>query len=283
MILNPPFSNKQVHAGEPVTAQAWNEIVVAIGTISAFLESSVAASLKVQVQVQVPAPNVDLSGVRLMAPSSTGILSTVRVTATSSTGVSTEAVRPVFPDMTHTFQGLPLGSYTIRAEAPGFDPATKTVAVTAAGAAQTETINLPQHGSFMPLLFGKTLAEALALLGPMAIAVDEIRDVTGVSVPAMQPGSAFTREFVLMQVPAAGVPVAPGEFAKLLISAALRPETMIEMPSLLGLTLSEANQALEAVGLKLGRVATVGRQVAQTQSTNPVGSGGGTGTPLPNA
>jgi len=256
MILNPPFIKTNVHAGEPVTAQAWNDIVNAIGAISDFIETSAASSVK----VQVAGPNLDVS--------------TVRVTATQG-GISFDAVRPVPPDTLHIFHGLPAGNYTLRAEAPGFDPATINLAIPAGGVTQTQNIALTKHGSFMPLLFGRPLTTALSQLTSLSIAVSQVIDVTGTQVPPASPGTDFGAELVLMQYPPSGIAVAPGESAQLLISAVRKTEPTVEMPSLLGLTLAEANKALEAAGLKVGRVTTLTSSPA-TQPKGP-GPGGGVG------
>ena len=67
------------------------------------------------------------------------------------------------------------------------------------------------------------------------------------------PGSAYSQSLVLLQIPPQGVPLAPGQAAQLVISAALQAEASIEMPSLAGLTFAEASKALEALGLKVGK------------------------------
>jgi hypothetical protein len=235
MILDPPFIKKTVLAGDPVTAQAWNDIVNAISAVYNHIEASEAASVK----VQIANAGIDLSS--------------VRVTATRDDGISTEAVRPVPPSTLHTFPGLAPGSYTIRAEAPGFTAATAAVVVASNGVLDTQNITLTKLGSFMPMTFGMTLTNALAQLATLSIAVSNVVDVTGTAVPVASPGAAYGEALVLMQFPAAGVPVSPGESAQLVISAALTAEASIEMPSLTGLTLAEASKALEALGLKVGK------------------------------
>ena len=235
MILNPPFIKKTVLAGDPVTAQAWNDIVNAMSAVYNHIEASEASSVKVQI-------------------ANTGIdLDSVRVTATRDNGISTEAVRPVPPSTMHTFAGLAPGSYLIRAEAPGFTAASVSVVVAGSGQLDTQIITLTKLGSFMPLTFGMTLTTALAKLSALSIAVSNVVDVTGTAVPVANPGAAYGESLVLMQFPAAGLPVAPGESVQLVISAALTAEASIEMPSLTGLTLAEAGKALEALGLKVGK------------------------------
>ncbi|MFM2055978.1 MAG: hypothetical protein RLY71_363 [Pseudomonadota bacterium] len=238
MKLEPPFIKTTVQAGDPLTAQAWNDVVSAVAALYAYIESTEAASVKVQI-------------------SNSGIeLGSVRVTATRDDGISSEAVRPIPPGTLHMFPGLRPGSYKVRAEAPGFDAATLDLVVPADGAVATQNIALVKKGAFMPAVFGQTLRQALDQLGGLSIAVNNILDVTGTSVPVANPGSQYTESIVLMQLPGAGLPVAPGEAAQLVISAALQAEASIEMPSLAGLTLAEASKALEAIGLKVGKAST---------------------------
>lgn len=259
MILNPPFTKTNVQAGDPLTAQAWNDVVDAVAAIYQHIETSGAANVK----VQVSGPNL--------------VLSTVRVTATRSDGVVMEAVRPV-TDTLHSFPGLPAGSYTIRAEAPGFEPATVNLAVSSTTPPATQNIALTRRGNFMPLLFGLRLSDALAQLGTLTIAVNNILDATGQSVPVANPGQTAGAAMVLSQFPAPGVPVAAGEFAQLLISASLTVQPTVSMPSLVGLTLAEATRALEAAGLRVGTTSTRGRG---GRTTGGGGAGGGTGGASP--
>lgn len=235
MKLNPPFIKKTVQPGDPLSAQAWNDVVVGVDTLFTFIEASEAASVKVQIANQ----GIDLTS--------------VRVTATRDDGISTEAVDPVADGTLHTFPGLRPGAYKLRAEAPGFQPASIDIVVPPDGVLPTQTITLLANGAFMPGLFGQELGASLAQLASLGIAVSNILDVTGTAVPVAAPGSAYTQSLVLMQLPAESLPVAPGQAAQLVISAALQAEASIEMPSLAGLTFAEASKALEALGLKVGK------------------------------
>ncbi len=260
MILNPPFTKTNVQPGDPMTAQAWNDVVNAVAAIYQHIETSGAAVVK----VQVSGPNLNPA--------------TARVTATRSDGVVIEAVRPV-TDTLHSFPGLSAGSYMIRAEAPGFEPTTTALAVDAATPPATQNIALTRRGNFMPFVFGQKLTDALAQLGSLTINVNQVLDVTGASVPVANPGPEFGGSLVLMQFPPPGVPVAAGEFAQLLISASLSVEASIEMPSLAGLTLLEATRALEAVGLKVGKT-TTRRPSTGGPAVGPIGGGIVVDTPI---
>src|SRR6185436_8576946 len=94
MQLN-PFIAKLVHPGEPLTAQAWNDLVNAIDDTHKFLEA-------------------------------TTHIVRVRIT---NTDLDPKAVRPIANDKHHVLAELEIGAYTIRAEAPGFADATATVTI----------------------------------------------------------------------------------------------------------------------------------------------------------
>lgn len=235
MIFNPPFIKKLASAGEPVTAQGWNDIVNGLGQVHTHLESTEATALK----VQVTTAGVDLSS--------------VRVTAVRDDGIAIDAVAPVPPGTAHMFAGLRPGAYALRVEAPGFNPATLNVT---APEAAVQNVALTANGAFMPQVFGQVLSDALATLAGRQIAVARILDVTGTDVPTANPGAQYASARVLMQVPYAGNPVPTGQSVQLVIAAALQAQSSVEIPPLTGLSLAEAQKALEGLGLVLGKVLT---------------------------
>jgi hypothetical protein len=229
-----PFTAREVRAGEPVTAQGWNDIVRAVADIRAFIEATTGARLEVRV-----AGAAGVAG--------------VRVSAIGADGAVTDAAAPVPPGEGHTLMDLLPGAYTVRAEAPGF--ATTTAAVTVPSAAPVP-LTLVRSQPAMPAMFGLTLDQALAALRSAAIVPSRVVDITGRDVPPANPGAAFGAAIVLMQLPDAGAPVAAESGAQLVVSAALEVEATVEMPSLAGLTLTEARRVLDDLGLVLGRVQT---------------------------
>ncbi len=235
MIFDPPFVKKTVNPGEPLTAQAWNDIVTAISQVHLHLENTEATALR----VQVSAAGADLAG--------------VRVTALRDDGVAIDAVAPVAPSTQHVFAGLRAGSYQLRVEAPGFQVATANVTTPDAA---VQNIALTAAGGFMPALFGLELQQALGQLIDAQIAVERVLDVTGTDVPPANPGAAYNSSRVLMQLPPAGAPVPTGQGVQLVIAALLQAQASVEIPSLTGLSLPEAQKALESLGLVLGKVVT---------------------------
>jgi hypothetical protein len=228
------FIAKTVTPGEPLTAQAWNEIVAAVAALNHHILSTEASSIRVQIA------NAGL------APGQT------RVTAVPQDGAQAfEAVRPIPPGTEHVFAGLRPGVYTVRAEAPGFDAATATVTVPAA---EPVSLTLVPRGGLMPALFGRPLSQALSDLKSLGIAVSRVLDIAGREVAPANPGAEYADAPVLVQIPAPGQPVPPESSAQLAVAAALQVEPSIEVPSLTGLSLEEAKKALEAAGLVLGKV-----------------------------
>lgn len=228
-----PYVPKEVKAGEPVTAQGWNEIVKAVVAITQNLETSEATSLRVNVT------NADADPLQ------------TRVTAERDDGLTAEAVAPVAPSGTFMFSMLKPGAYTIRASAPGFEAASAPITIPSSA-----TLNLTMKAAAvkMPAIFGLTLPAALVTLKTANINVARVVDVAGRDVAPANPGTEYNSAPVLLQLPSAGEFVTPSMTAQLVVAAALVTEASVEMPSLLGLTQTEAQKALENIGLVLGRV-----------------------------
>jgi hypothetical protein len=231
----PPFVAREVRAGEPVTAQGWNDIVRAVVDLRAFIEATSGSTL----EVRVAGTELDLA--------------VLRVSAIAVDGGVTDAVAPVPPGEGFTFVDLRPGAYTIRASAPGFTPATAAATVPATSPV---TVSLARSAPPMPAVFGQTLEQALAALRTAGIVPSRVVDITGREVPPANPSAEFGASLVLVQVPDPGVPVATNVGAQLVVSAALEVEPTIEMPSLAGLTLVEARRVLDELGLVLGNVQT---------------------------
>lgn len=233
-----PFVAKLVNPGEPLTAQAWNDLVNAVDDTHKFLEATTHV-----VRVRITNNDVDPK--------------TVRVTASRSDGPPVEAVRPIAQDNHHVLSELEVGAYTIRAECAGFNDAIQTVQIGLGQGDQELTMQLAPARPIMPLLFGKTLADALTLTAQLGIAVNRVLDFLGTDIPPGNTGARAAESLVLLQQPPAGQPVDPSLAAQLVIAVPPEIEQAIEVPSLVGLTESEARKTLEQLGLVLGRVNTV--------------------------
>ncbi len=229
-----PFIKKTVKPGEPLTAQAWNDLVEGLDAAHQFLRASMH-----MVRVRITNPGLDPE--------------VVRVTASRADGAPLEAVRPIPPGTDHVLSRLETGAWTVTAEAPGYQAATTPVTVTDAGETSIE-MALQLVSAFMPDLFGAPLATARAALAAVGIALLRLLDFNGRELPPQSPGTENDSAPVLVQWPPAGAPLPPGGGARLVIAVPVQVEPAVEVPAIAGLTQQEAQKALEAIGLVLGKV-----------------------------
>lgn len=229
------FTAKQVTPGEPITSEAWNELVSGISELNKFVLANQSTALKVKMS------NVDI------------FLDTVRITALRSDGWLAQAVAPVNGDGAFVFASLPPGSYKVEASAAGYKSASKNVTIPTEDALE---LALEQSGAFMPNLIGVELATGLAVLNDLDVTVGRLIDVVGRELPPAKPTSEYANQPIVMQLPDPGDAVPPEGRVQIVVSAALQVDDSVEIPSLTGLTLTEARRALEAIGLRLGNVET---------------------------
>ncbi len=230
------FVARQVIPGEPLTAQAWNELVEGLSSVYQYLQAT-----RDVVKVQIT--NTDLDPKQ------------VRVAATRADAPPVEAVRPVQAGDLHVLSGLETGSYTVQAEADGWKTAQKTVEV-GAGPAPVVTFALERIRVAAPRVFGVELRAALSTLGAAGIPVTRVVDVAGKDQPPANPDADARTSLVLLQLPDAGELVDPAVGIQLVIAGKLEPDSVI-MPNLDGKTLGQARKILEDLGLVLGTTETL--------------------------
>lgn len=232
-----PFLKKTVEPGEPLTAQAWNDVLDAVDGAYQFLQSAMHT-----VRVTITNPDLDPEQ--------------VRVTASQAAGAPVEAVRPIPPGKDHLLSRLEPGAWTVTAEAHGYSPATAPVTVGDAGETPVQ-IALQQVGAFMPDFFGATLAAARTALAQAGIPLVRVLDFNGRELPPSATDN--DDQPVLVQWPPPDVALPPSGGARLVIAVPVQIEPAVAVPSLTSLTQQEAQKALEAVGLTLGKVSFVQR------------------------
>lgn len=232
-----PLTVAPAMPGQPITSQAWNDVVESLSEVIALLNAQAGQSLRVVVNN----PSADPDEIRVSA------------IAEGAQGAVIDAAAPVPPDAAFTLTGLPPGNYTIRVAAPGFTPA--TVMTTLPGATEIQA-TMTRKAPAMPDIFGEKLTAALSTLSTAGVVVSRIVDITGRDIAPANPPAAFANSQVLAHLPAAGEPVTPAKGAQLVVSAALEVEPSVVVPSLAGLTLTEARRVLENLGLVLGDVDT---------------------------
>ena len=236
-MLLEPLNVEPVHPGQPITAQAWNEIVTNLAAVIGELNSLAGQSLRVTVNN----PSIGPEEIRVSA------------IAEGAQGAVFAAAAPVAPDTAFTLTGLPPGNYTVRAVAPGFAAATVSTALPGTG---TVEITMERTAPRMPDVFALTLSQALSTLNTAGVVVQRGVDITGRDIAPANPGPEFLDSQVLVHLPAVGEPAPATSGAQLVISAALEVEPTVVMPSLAGLTLTEARRVIEDLGLVLGEVRT---------------------------
>lgn len=232
-----PFVRTLVRPGQPLTAQAWNDIVDGIDAAHQFLRASLHT-----VRVRIINAEVDARE--------------VRVVASRNDAPPVEAVRPITPNGEHVLSRLEAGAWTITASAAGFRPASTPVTIADAGETSIQ-LALEASARVMPDLFGLRLDAAIQVLGNQGIPFSRLLDFEGTDYAPANPGNEQLGQPVLAQSPSPGTLVEASreaQGASLVIAVPARLESVAEVPSLAGLTQAEARQVLEKLGLRLGKV-----------------------------
>jgi PASTA domain len=237
-LVKPPLVDAQ--PGQPITAQGWNVIVDGLGALYDAVLALAGSTLSVT--VLDPSGN-NFADAQVFAVPASG--QTAPVTAL-----------PPYPGVTtYTLSGLSAGNWSILVIADGFvAPATP---VTIPGQAP---VTIPLQGAVvMPDLYTVAAQDAVTTLSGLTITVDVILDVTGTQIPTVNMPPVSQNAPVLMQQPPAGTILDPNlQHARLLIAAALLPEPIVTMPSLIGLSYDEAAAVLNRLGLIVGTTTVEG-------------------------
>jgi beta-lactam-binding protein with PASTA domain len=167
-----------------------------------------------------------------------------------------EGVRPTDAGGAHTITGLEAGTWSIVATAIGFRTQTATVTIVDEGATDLQ-LNLEVSARVMPDLFGLDLNAALARLQSAGIPLTRLLDFEGTDYAPANPGREELTQPVLAQSPVAGALLdnaAASRGAAAVIAVPAQLESVVEVPSLAGLTQDEAKRVLENLGLRVGKV-----------------------------
>ena len=225
------FNGVQVNPGDPLTAQAWNEIVTALGEVYAEL------TLRRALAVQITNDEVDTS--------------TARVLATSAEYPPIEAIRPVDPDGAHTLVGLHPGEWTIAVTAPGFALTTPEVVNIEAQTDPTPLdVTLDPTDPLMPSVFGENLADAMQMLDDASVFVERVYDVTGQGFFPTQAVNDFPNAVVLFHDPPAGTVMDSGMRAGLVVGASVpgAPSLNVLVNQVLPSTTVTVGQPIQILG-----------------------------------
>jgi hypothetical protein len=232
-LVKPPLVN--VQPGQPITAQGWNAVVDGLSTLYDAVLAIGSGTLEVSVQANgQPVPNATV----IAEPVGEG---------QPVLGLPLFGTRTIY-----LVTGVSDGAWRVHVSAPGF---TTQVLDTNVPQASPLVVNLALAGVAVPDLFGQPLQGALNTIRTANLDVELLIDALGREVSRTQPAAEYQNSPVLVQLPAPGTVIDPATTRlRLVVAAALREEPIVTLPSLIGLTQAEAARALEAVGLKLGKV-----------------------------
>ena len=230
-LVKPPLAT--VSPGEPVTAQGWNALIEGLSTLYDAVIALGGESLDVAVA------------------EGTNVLSNAIVVAEPlGNGQPVRALPPFGPRTTHLLVGLTDGPWRIHIGLDGFNGETREVTLPHPGALE---VGLTRAGVVVPDLFSVGARNALDQLRALGIDADLLLDTTGREISRAALPAESVDSPILFQLPAAGavVPTGTGR-VKLVVASALRRDPVVTMPSLIGLTLREAQEVLDRLGLRVG-------------------------------
>ena len=234
-IQPPPLINAT--PGDPITSEAWNNIIASIKALYEVHNQS-AAQLTITV--------VD--------DKDNSVIKNAVITLVS------EKIPPV----TAGFAGADIQKYLVKDIAPGtyklfveaanYADETRELIVPEKEETVKITIEMTKTANEKPIgnFFGVSLAAADEAIKKAGFLLNRIIDSHGEELSLADINDQGAKVKVLNQVPAAGVEHTVGGAVALLVSAIPVVEQRVKVPDLQGLTLNEARVALEDLGLVLG-------------------------------
>lgn len=235
MLTHPPLID--AHPGDPITSEAWNNLVQSIKTLYDALNKPQGTLLIKATDKATGAPLSD-AFVSLIAKEG---------------GASYSASFVGGPVKAYVVSGVPEGAYSLVIEAPGFSPDTRDLEVAGADAAQEIAVQMVRTLVTVPMpnLFGLRVNEAQLALAAASLNIGRIVDSHGNDIPPAAVPAELLPSLVLNQVPPPGFDADPKVPVSLHISAKVEVKLPVKVPNLTGMSYAEASAALEAVGLKL--------------------------------
>jgi hypothetical protein len=221
-----------VSPGEPLTAQAWNALVTGLTGLYDAVIALGGGTLEVEV---TGAPAADITV----------------VAEPLGEGRATEALPPFGTRTRHLLVGLTDGPWRVHVRAPGRTTQQREVTMPVA---DPLSVALTVDGVVVPDFFGQPARSVLDQLRSLGIDADALIDTTGREVSRAALPPEYVDSPILLQLPEAGVVVPAGSGrVRLVVASALRRDPVVTMPSLVGLSLTEAKQVLDRLGLVLGQ------------------------------
>ena len=220
-----------VNPGDPLTAQGWNAVVDGIDGLYDAVIALGGGALDVDVTGPVPG-----SAVVIAEPLGQGQVS--------------QALPPFGTRTRYLLTGLTDGPWRVHVSSLGY--VTQHIDVTMPQL-DPLAVQLAADGVVVPDLFGVTAQQALTELATANLVADALVDTTGRDVSRTALPPEYVDSPILFQLPMAGTVLPSGSGrVRLVVASALRRDPVVTMPSLVGLTLAEAQQVLDRLGLVLG-------------------------------
>jgi len=241
MALTSPLLLKAT-PGDPITSEAWNNLVDSIEQL--YREHNrTQATLTIAVR----------------EGNGKEVVSSARVTLVGNKVASRLALYLGADVRRYIVSDLPAGNYRVVVEAPGFDNEERKLVIAEGSAPQSLDIALTRTEvqARVPMVFGDNLLAAEKKLKKAGFVVVRVIDSQGREITADDKVAIGAKAKVLNQVPEADVLYAVGGSVALSVSARPVVEERVSVPVLLGLSLNQAKEVLQANNLVLGDIETV--------------------------
>jgi hypothetical protein len=236
MSLTPP-PLARVNPGDPIASQQWNFIVDGIKALYDAYNKSLGT---LDATVKDKATGNPIPSALVSVIPGQGTPATPRVAPFVGGSVNR-----------YHLDQLAAGAYTVVVQAIGFGDETRAVTIDDAGAPITLTVEMTAALIAVPVLYGKTLTDAIIQIGT-DLQVVRIIDSHGNDIPPGALTDAAKQGLVLNQLPPPGAVVPKTSGLALIISAKAEYAEKVKVPDLRGLTIDQARTALQTVHLVLG-------------------------------
>lgn len=224
-------------AGEPITSQAWNEIV---GGLNDLFDAVLAIGTGL-VEVEVVENGAMARGA-------------VVVAEPLGEGNPVVAVPPFAGRTAHSIVGVSSGKWRLHIALDGYTTETREVDIPLD---DRLIVEVSRVGPALPDLFGLGATDAVKKLSEAGISVERLIDTTGNEISPFDINVDQAKSPVLMQFPDAGTSMLSGLRVRLVIAAAIRGTKTVTMPNLAGLRSDDVAKVLDDLGLRIGETQTL--------------------------
>ena len=223
--------------GEPITAQAWNEIV---GGLDDLFDAVLAIGTGLA-EVEAVEDGQPVRGAVIVAEP-------------LGEGNPVIAVPPFGSRTAHSIVGVNPGNWRLHVSAEGYKTETREVELPLS---DRLVVEMSRVGPAMPDVFGMGAVLAFKTLAELGIEIERMIDTIGHEISPFDIPSDQSDSPVLLQEPPPGTSMQPGDRVRIVIAGAVRRENTVTMPSLVGLEYDEVVEVLDRLGLRVGKTQTL--------------------------